>query len=151
MSPYISALEHCIRLLARCKQGEASLLIPNDQISQMKLRSLKNRVRHNLTHQLAELMAREIEIGETVVLGQQPDFHKGDDTRFTLRTVVMKESTFIDLQAGLNALLMEAMGQEFDGERVARGSLCTCGLVRRAIVPEEHDDSCPVILSRAAE
>lgn len=22
---------------------------------------------------------------------------------------------------------------------------CTCGLVRRSVVPEEHDDSCPVV------
>lgn len=149
MTPYIAALEHCLRLLAECKEGKASLCISNEQISKMKPRSIQNRVRHNLSHQLADLITSEAEISKVIVASENPSFLNGDDTQFTLRTVVMKASTYLDLQAGLNSLLSAALEQELgDQEPVARGALCTCGLARRAIVPEEHDDSCPVVLSK---
>lgn len=112
-TPVLAALNHCIRLLAECKEGETSMLIPSMQLNLLKPRAIKNRVLYNLSHQLADLMVKEAEINKSVVYSQQPE---GPDTKYTLRTVVMKASTFLDLQAGLNALLMAALEEEHNDE-----------------------------------
>ncbi len=111
-SPVIAALEHCLRLLGECKEGSASMIVPTGQLGLMKPRTIKNRVLHNLSHQLAGLITKEAEIDKSIVYTQQPDLSKGDNTRFTLRTVVMKASAYVDLQTGLNSLLMAALDEE---------------------------------------
>ena len=116
MTPTIAALEHCLRILREnCQTGQASLLISNEQIVKMKPRSVQNRVRFNLTHQLVDLIIKDAEISKVVVANENPCYHTGDNTQFTLRTVVMKASTYLDLQAGLNALLTAALAEEVDG------------------------------------
>lgn len=124
MKPYIAALEHCLLLLRQCKEGEVSLLISNEQMAQIKPRSIKNRVRHNLTHQLANLIANDAGIHQGVVEGHHPIDVEIDpttmcvkgDTQFTLRTVVMKASTYVDLLQGLNVLLAAALEHAYNEE-----------------------------------
>ncbi len=101
MTPYTAALDHCIGLLGQCRQAEVSLLISNEQMVRMKTRSVNNRVRYNLTHQLADLIVKDIAANRGVVISQEP---ANDDTQFTLQTVVMKEATYLDLMQGLNVL-----------------------------------------------
>lgn len=106
MKPYIAALEHCIGLLRQCKEAEVSLCISNVQMAQMKTRSVHNRVRYNLTHQLANTLASVTEIHQEAI--------DGDDTQFTLRTVAIKASTYVDLLQGLNVLRAAALEQAYD-------------------------------------
>lgn len=109
MNPFTAALERCIHLLKECKEGQVSLLISNEQIAQMKTRSVHNRVRYNLSHQLADLIIKDAEISKAIVASDNPCYLKGEDTQFTLRTVIMKATTYIDLLQGLNVLLAAAL------------------------------------------
>ncbi len=45
------------------------------------------------------------------------------------------------------AYAAEVVEEWFDTKRPAE---CTCSLTRRAIVPEEHNDSCPVVSPESA-
>ena len=67
MSATLAALEHCIRLLAECKEGTASMVVPSGQVNLMKPRSIKNRVLHNLSNQLASMIAKDAEVGKAIV------------------------------------------------------------------------------------
>ena len=118
MSATLAALEHCIRLLAECKEGTASMTVPTGQVNLMKPRSIKNRVLHNLSNQLASLIAKDAEVSKATVFSERPGFPHRDDTQYSLRTVVMKASTFVDLQAGLNALLMAALDEERPEDKI---------------------------------
>ncbi len=116
MTPYIAALDHCIVLLGQCKQAEVSLLISNEQIVLMKPRSVQNRVLFNLSHQLTNLIVKDVGAEQSVVMSQKPDHSNGEDTQFTLRTVVMKATTYVDLLQGLNVLRAAALEQVDDDE-----------------------------------
>ena len=80
----------------------------------MKTRSIQNRVRFNLTHQLADLIIKDTEISKVVVASENPYHYKGEVTQFTLRTVVMKATTYVDLLQGLNVLRAAALGLAYD-------------------------------------
>ncbi len=112
MNPYIAALERCILLLSQCRQAEVSLLISNEQMVRMKTRSVHNRVLYNLSHQLADIIAKDVGAERSVVMSQQPKdvgIDSEGDTQFTLRTVIMKATTYVDLLQGLNVLLASAL------------------------------------------
>ncbi len=114
MTPIIAALEHCLRLLGKCKGGVVSICVPNEQIERMKDIQVKNRVRHNLTNQLANLIATDVGIRTGIVESEQPYHDHTNVTQFTLRTVVMKASTYVDLLQGLNVLRTAALGLAYD-------------------------------------
>ena len=106
----LSIIEECLVALANCREAGASMTLIAPHMMHMTRDEVKALTKRDLARRLAVLLVDDSEITQGIVWADQPGRPPHEiDTEFTMRTVVMKASTYHQLCQALRHLQAEAV------------------------------------------